>query len=129
MKLTPSPTSFAKLILPHVDAELRAAIDAEHQGDAALAFSRLERAHVLGQASTALHVRVHWLMFVWGWRRRSAKECVGQMLRIAGAATKTAFGLVPYGNTGGSNISPFKRLPVPGDLAATIRQASSGSAM
>jgi Protein of unknown function (DUF3703) len=125
MQLTPSPTSFAKLIHPHVEAELRAAIDAEHQGDAAMAFSRLERAHVLGQASTVEHVRVHWRMFVWGWQHRSAKECAGQLLRIVGAATKTAFGLVPSGNTGGSNISPFKRLPIPSYLAATISQATT----
>lgn len=81
---------------------------------------------MLGQASTVEHVRVHWRMLLWGWQRRSAKECVGQLFRIAGAATKTALGLVPSGNTGGSNISPFKPLPVPGDLAATIQQASGG---
>ena len=119
-------TSFAKLIHPHVEAELRAAIDAEHQGNAALAFARLERAHVLGQASTVEHVRVHWRMLAWGWRHRSAKQCAGQLLRIVGDATKTAFGLVPSGNTGGFNISPFKRLPVPGDLAATIELANGG---
>ena len=119
-------TSFAKLIHPHVNAELRAASDAERQGNPKQAFSHLERAHVLGQASTVEHVRVHWRMFVWGWRYRSAKECVGQLLRIAGAATKTAFGMVPSGNTGGSNVSPFKRLPVPRDLAATILQAGGG---
>lgn len=118
-------TSFAKLIHPHVETELRAAHDAELQGNPALAFSHLERAHVLGQSSTVEHVRVHWRMFVWGWRSRSLKECLGQLLRIVGASTKTAFGLVPPGNTGGSNISPFKRLPVPSDLAATIQQASS----
>lgn len=88
-----------------------------------LAFVHLERAHVLGQESTLQHVRVHWLMFLWGLRRRNARECLGQVLRIFGAATKTAAGLVPSGNTGGSNVSPFKPMPVPPDLAIIIEEA------
>nr|HMM68743.1 DUF3703 domain-containing protein [Dokdonella sp.] len=71
--------SFARLIRPHVDAELRAAAEADARADAALAFRHLERAHVLGQSSTVQHVRVHWRMFVWGWRQRSMRECLGQL--------------------------------------------------
>ncbi len=119
--------SFASLIRPHVDAELRAASVAESRGEASLAFAHLERAHVLGQGSTVQHVRVHWRMFVWGWQQRSARECLGQVLRIVGAATKTAFGLVPSGNTGGSNVSPFKPLPVAAELAVIIERAQSGA--
>jgi hypothetical protein len=116
-------TGFSQRIRPHVEAELAAAAQAETSGRAADAFSHLERAHVLGQASTAQHVRVHWEMFRWGWRQRRLRECGGQLLRIVGAATKTAIGLVPHGNTGGANISPFKRLPVPPDLEQVIRSA------
>jgi hypothetical protein len=118
-------STFARNIRPHVDAELRLAAAAEAHGQAAEAFAHLERAHVLGQASTVQHVRVHWCMFVWGWRQRSLRECLGQTLRIVGAATKTAFGLVPSGNTGGSNVSPFKPLPVAPELAALIRSAQA----
>ncbi len=32
------------------------------------------------------------------------------------ATTKTVFGLVPAGNTGGSNVSPFKPMVIPEDL-------------
>jgi hypothetical protein len=116
---------FGRCIRPHVDAELRAAREAETRGLANEAFAQLERAHVLGQASTVQHVRVHWRMFLWGLRRRDARECLGQVLRIGGAATKTAFGLVPEGNTGGSRISPFKSMPVPPELEARIREARS----
>lgn len=118
-------SAYSRRIRPHVEAELRAAAAAEAQGRADAAFAHLERAHVLGQASTVEHVRVHWRMFVWGLRQRSARECLGQVLRIGGAATKTAVGLVPDGNTGGANVSPFKRLPVPPDLRALIREAQS----
>ncbi len=118
-------SSFSKKINPHVGAELQLAKIAEAAGHATKAFTHLERAHVLGQVSTFQHVRVHWHMLGWGWRNHSLRECIGQVLRIVGAATKTAFGLVPSGNTGGSNISPFKSLPVPSDLAAEIQRAQS----
>lgn len=45
------------------------------------------------------------------------------MLRIIGAATKTAVGWIRTGNTGGSNISPFKPLPVPADLQKVLDEA------
>ncbi len=117
--------TFGQHICPYVDAELRAAVEAEAQGRAEEAFACLERAHVLGQASTVQHVRVHWRMFAWGWRRRNVRECLGQLLRIAGAALLTAVGLVPEGNTGGSSISPFQPLPVPPELQAILRQVRS----
>ena len=118
-------STFGRNIRPHVNAELQAATAAETCGQSAEAFAHLERAHVLAQASTVQHVRVHWRMFTWGWRQRSVRECLGQLLRIVGAATKTAFVLVPAGNTGGSNISPFKPLPVAPELAMLIERARS----
>jgi hypothetical protein len=114
-------SSFGHNIRPHIDSELQHAAEAESCGNAARAFAHLERAHVLGQSSTAQHIRVHWHMFTWGLRHQNVRECLGQVMRIVGAATKTAFGLVPTGNTGGSNISPFKPLPVPSELAAILR--------
>lgn len=120
-------STFARNIRPHVDAELRAADEADALGQPDAAFAHLERAHVLGQASTAEHVRVHWRMFLWGLRRRDARECLGQVVRIGGAATKTAFGLVPHGNPGGANVSPLARMPVPPDLEARIREAGASS--
>ena len=116
-------TRFARRIRPHVEQELQAAVLADDAGDAARSFAFLERAHVLGQASTVEHVRVHWRMLLWALRKRAAREAWGQVFRIGGAATKTAAGLVPTGNTGGSNISPFRRLPVPQDLARIITRA------
>jgi Protein of unknown function (DUF3703) len=115
--------SFARRIRPHVDLELQAADRADAAGDSKDSFARLERAHVLGQASTLEHVRVHWRMLRWAWRHGVASEARGQVLRIVGAATKTAFGLVPSGNTGGANVSPFKPLPVPDELARIIAKA------
>lgn len=114
---------FARGIATYVDAELASAERLEAAGETAARFRHLERAHVLGQASTFHHVRVHVLMLRWSLRHRVWQEARGQLLRIAGAATKTALGWVPSGNTGGANVSPFKPLPVPADLAAMISQA------
>jgi hypothetical protein len=110
--------SFANHIRPYVDIELRAA-----QADASREFEHLERAHVLGQASTREHVRVHWRMLLWAWRHRDAREFFGQVYRLIGAATKTFIGLVPMGNTGGSNVSPVQPMPVDPELAAIIEKA------
>jgi Protein of unknown function (DUF3703) len=111
-------------IKPFVDLEVQASAAAVKQGSLDVAFAHLERAHVLGQASTVEHVRIHCLMFLWGLKRGSPKEMVGQIFRIVGAATKTAIGFVPSGNTGGANISPFKRLPIEADLAAIIKSVT-----
>jgi hypothetical protein len=120
-------SNFSRHIRPHVQAELGNARAAECVGNTHAAFSFLERAHILGQASTLEHVRVHWHMLLWGIRQRDARECIGQLLRLVGAATKTAVGLVPHGNTGGTNVSPFKRMPVPAELAARIAQARAAA--
>jgi hypothetical protein len=109
--------SFRFRIRPFGDAELKSAEQMRLAGDHRAEFHHLERAHVLGQASTVERVRVHALMFLWAVRQRQPREFVGQLLRIIGAATKTTFGLVPKGNTGASNVSPFKRMELSADLS------------
>ena len=112
---------FAENIRPFVDAELRAAaLDSQNE------FAHLERAHVLGQASTREHVRVHWRMLRWAWRHRDLREFSGQLLRIVGASTKTFIGLVPAGNTGGANVSAVRTMPIDPELAAIIEMARGG---
>lgn len=115
--------TFGSRIRASVEAELRAAHDADQAGDSLSAFRHLERAHVLGQRSTVLHVLVHMKMLAWGWRRRNRREVSGQVTRIIGAATKTWLGLIPQGNTGGANVSAFKSMAIPDDLACLISVA------
>lgn len=118
--------TFGQRIQPAVDVEFQAAAAAEAAGRSQAGFQHLERAHVLAQASTIQHVRVHVRMLIWALSQREHREARGQVLRIVGAATKTALGWVPTGNTGGSNISPFKPLPIPSDLQQILRQARAG---
>lgn len=120
-------SGFASRIRLHVDAELHAANAAERAGDASKAFYHLERAHVLGQASTVQHVRVHVRMLMWGLRQNDPREVAGQVFRVIGAATTTWAGLVPTGNTGGANVSGLKPMAIPADLAGTIASARSSA--
>ena len=118
--------NFTKRIASYVESELESAKLARSACDFSQEFSHLERAHVLGQESTYWHIKVHVLMLVWAARNGSVREALGQIFRIVGAATKTAFGLVPQGNTGGANVSPFKKMPISPELAVLIQRAKSG---
>jgi hypothetical protein len=99
-------------IRPYVEVEFEKANAQLQSGDAAQAFMHLENAHVLGQESTYLHVKSHVRMLKWSITQKNYSEFLAQVIRIIGAATKTAIGLVPIGNTGGANISPFKSMPL-----------------
>lgn len=116
-------SKFSKNIAADVQAEIALANKLEADGKPSKSFHHLENAHVLGQESTLWHVKVHFLMFLWAIRQRNIKEGIGQIVRIFGAATKTAIGFVPAGNTGGTNISPFKRLPIKPQHQAAILKA------
>ena len=109
-------STFAQRIRSYVRSELDAANRADARGQADTAFRHLERAHVLGQATTIEHVRVHGCMLLWAIRHRRPGEAMGQVWRLAAASLLTAFGWLPDGNTGGANVSGFRRMPVPPDL-------------
>lgn len=117
--------TFTQRVASYIEAELSSAKEARSAGSPQQEFIHLERAHVLGQESTYWHVKVHALMLAWAIRNASVREALGQLFRIVGAATKTAFGFVPQGNTGGANVSPFKKMPINHDLAALIHKAKS----
>lgn len=113
---------FTRRIRPFVRHELDAAARHETRGEFSSAFQRLERAHVLGQASTVEHVRVHWAMLRHALRQDATAEAIGQAWRLAGASLKTWL-WVPVGNTGGANVSGFRTMPIPADLQRLIDAA------
>lgn len=76
----------------------------------------LERAHVLGQASVRWHVLAHWHMLKIAIRRHQGIAAMGQVARILLGAVGSAVGRVPIGNTGGSNVSMFARMPIAPEL-------------
>ncbi|MVW77135.1 DUF3703 domain-containing protein [Pseudomonas xionganensis] len=118
---------FSQKIASCIKYEIARAKNARAVGDYQSEFIHLERAHVLGQESTFWHVKVHFLMLIWAFRNNSIREFFGQIIRILGAAVVTPLGLVPLGNTGGSNVSPFKKMPIDTELDSLIKKAKSGS--
>jgi Protein of unknown function (DUF3703) len=102
------------------EAEMAAAAARYRKGQLVRAFRHLEVAHVLGQGHVLPHVRSHWWMLKIGMRRRSVREVTGQAVRIALGALGSAVGVVPVGNTGGTDISMFRRLPIAPELRALL---------
>ena len=113
-------TENSKVLATAISQELALAESLVESGDLNLAFHHLERAHVLGQASTYQHTCIHWRMFKLAVRQRSPREIWGQIVRLIGASTKTPLGIYPTGNTGGANVWFFKSMPVPEDLAKIL---------
>jgi hypothetical protein len=88
------------------------------------AVPHLERAHVIGQREVGPHVQVHWIMFRMALEARDVGAAVGQAVRIVLGALGSAVGVVPTGNTGGTNISMFKRLPIDPELERIMKDES-----
>jgi hypothetical protein len=88
------------------------------------AFSALEVAHVLGQRYPIPHTISHLYMLKVGLLKCDAKEVFGQLFRIPTGFMGSIIGVFPTGNTGGSNISPFKSLGIPEDIQRIINQKS-----
>jgi hypothetical protein len=102
------------------EAEMAAAARLYENGLLDQAFKHLEVAHVLGQSYVVPHVRSHWLMLKIGIRQRSATAVFGQAVRIFLGALGSAVDVIPTGNTGGTNISMFKRLPIESSIAKIL---------
>lgn len=102
--------------------ESEIALAAEHlsRGELETGFAHLERAHVIGQAFVGPHARSHWWMLKVELRRRRLVAAFGQAVRIVLGVLGSAVGVVPVGNTGGSNVSMFKRMPIEPELQRII---------
>jgi hypothetical protein len=101
--------------VPHQEMlkqEVRLARELIGRGNLGDAFLHLERAHVLGQAHVRWHVLTHWLMFKIAIRRHQGISAAGQAARIVLGAIGSAVGRVPTGNTRGSGVSVFARMPI-----------------
>jgi hypothetical protein len=108
------------------DREIALGRDLIAVGKLERAFQHLERAHVIGQTFVGAHAKAHWLMFTLEIRRRRVAAAFGQAVRIVLGVIGSAVGVVPTGNTGGTDISMFKRLPIAPELQEIIDGSSSG---
>ena len=83
--------------------------------DNAIAFYHFENAHILGQKHVWRHTISHYWMFKFGIKTKKTKEIIGQIFRIIASLLFTLI-WVPKGNTGGTNISPIKVIPIRKEL-------------
>ena len=83
--------------------------------DCKAAFYHFENAHILGQKHLYRHTVSHYWMFIYAIKTKNIKEVIGQIVRIIASILFTLI-WVPLGNTGGSNISPIKPIPVRKEL-------------
>lgn len=102
------------------DTEIALAKERISRGELETGFAHLERAHVIGQAFVGPHARSHWLMLKVEFRRKRPVAAFGQAVRIVLGVLGSAVGIVPVGNTGGSNVSMFKRMPIEPELQRII---------
>jgi hypothetical protein len=85
------------------------------KNDLKTSFYHFENAHVLGQKHIIRHTISHYWMFIVGIKSRNLKEIIGQVARIIASLLFTCI-WVPQGNTGGSSISPIKKMPIRKEL-------------
>lgn len=110
-----------------VRAELLGARRSERARDIASAWRALEQAHVLSQPLALLHTRVHWRMLWLAVRTGDPFEALGQLPRLAIAGIGSLTGRYPVGNTGRSNVSMFRPMPISNELRERMRETAESS--
>ena len=114
-----------KQIKIHFDHEITSAKKLIQQRDYSNAFKHLERAHVLGQSYVIMHTISHYYMLLIGFKTFNIKEIIGQIVRLPLGVIGSAFNIIPVGNTGGSNVNPFKAMVVSQDLKKLMIDSNS----
>lgn len=104
--------------------ELHLALVAEQQRQYQTAFAHLERAHILSQRFALAHCATHLRMLRLGMGSGDWPEVLGQLPRTLAAMFFSRI-WVPAGNTGRANVSAFRPMPVPEDLARVLDSAAS----
>lgn len=115
------PRQIPPLVLAAFEAELHKAEQALSAQEFSSAWGLLERAHVLGQAWNGPHARVHLGMIRWSVRRGALWLLIRQCLILLSNPLATALVRRMVG-TSGQNVNPWRRGPVPGDLAQILRE-------
>lgn len=135
--LTPFIWAFAQLFYRHrqrrwrglartlharslIASEMAAYRAARIANDPPTAWAALERAHIISQPFLGPHIANHLAMLSFAVDQRDWREMVGQIARLALAPLGSLTGRIPVGNTGRSNVSAFKPMPIADDLRAKI---------
>ncbi|MTI22950.1 DUF3703 domain-containing protein [Fulvivirga sp. RKSG066] len=109
-------TRMPSALKPYYEKELSSYYHFLNNNQLQIAWSHLERAHIIGQAYPYAHSYVHWKMLLFGIQIKSAKEVIGQIPRLLVGGVKSFVGKIPVGNTGGANVPPLRPMMIPADL-------------
>lgn len=115
--MTLSTRAFADRL---IGEELAAFRVAHLAGNITAAWVALERAHILSQPYLGPHLANHWAMLGFAVELRDWREVAGQLARLILAPLGALTGSIPIGNTGRSNVSAFKPMPIADDLRAKM---------
>jgi hypothetical protein len=108
------------VLIDLLDREMAAFAEARRRGDVVSAWRALERAHIVSQPMLSRHMRVHAAMLGYAVRLLDGGEVAGQLARLALAPLGAITGRLPWGNTGRSDMSAFRTMPIPPDLAEAM---------
>lgn len=115
------PRQIPPLVLAAFEEELSKAEQALSAQEFSSAWGLLERAHVLGQAWNGPHARVHLGMIRWSVQRGAMGVLIRQCLILLSNPLATALVRRMVGASG-QNVNPWRRGPVPEDLAQILRE-------
>lgn len=93
---------------------------AKQRGDIPAAWHALGRAHIISQGAFVPHGKIHVTMLCFAIKQRDPSEIVGQFFRLLLVPLGHALQRLPIGNTGLANVSAFKPMPLPDDLAGEL---------
>lgn len=85
-----------------------------------IAFSHLERIHILSQPFPLKHTLIHIRMLWFAIRYFNPVEIVVQFIYSLFSAKFSMFNIFPQGNTGGANAIKKGKMPIPHDLKEFI---------
>lgn len=108
---------------PEIFSSLRSQYAATPVAELSKRWLLLEAAHVVGQTRLGPHLQTHLLMFGQARHDRDWHEAAGQLFRFVIAPLGHVLGRLPIGNSGRSDISAFRPMPVRDDIAEIIAQA------
>jgi len=111
------------IVRQHFDTEIRKARVAVKTGNLEMAWTALQRAHILGQAYPLPHAIAHWEMLKLAWKQQDLKEIAGQVIPTVLAIPLTLlFGRKRSLRDGRVNLSDSERMSIPDDLLQILEQ-------
>ena len=61
-------------------------------------------------------------MLIFAFKTKEFKEIIGQLPRLFIGGIKSFIGEISTGNTGGSNVHPLKKMPIPNDIFTVMNK-------